>query len=95
MSPPKKKPMIDVDGGFSKAAGMLVAILTIVSIICAAVFYIVHQNDMLQAANERNADQIKNNTESIKKLNDWREMDYGNFSRIMKMMELMHERGAK
>ena len=91
MSPPraKKKPLIDMEGGFSKAAGYLIAILTIVSIICGGVFYIVHQLDMLQAGQALNAQAIHANSEGIKSLNEKRQDSYQNFDKIIQIMATM------
>jgi hypothetical protein len=98
MSPPRKKrpkPLIDMEGGFSRAAGYLIAILTIVSIICGGVFYVVHQLDMLQAGQALNEQAIHSLSEGIKTLNDKRQEGYENIDRIIRMVATMHNQEGK
>lgn len=82
---------IEMDGGVSKTAGLIVAILTIVSVICGAVFWIVHQNDMLQAQIMVAMQQISNNTAAIKEENEKRQQDEKNFDDVLIIMGKMHE----
>lgn len=74
----------------SKAAALTVAILTIVSIICGAVFWIVHQNDMLQMQVQILSQQVSANSEGIRSLNGKRTDDEENFNKIMQIIALSH-----
>jgi hypothetical protein len=85
---PDKDPIVAA----SKAVGLLVAILTVLSIVCAAVFWIVHQNDLLVTGQALNTQAIKNNTEAIKQLNDKREQGDDNFTKLIQIMATVHNR---
>lgn len=74
-----------------KSLGIVIAILTIVSIICGAVFWIVHQNDMLQSQVQLLSQQVQSNSEGIKTLNSKRQDDESNFNRIIEIIALSHK----
>ena len=82
----------DPEGGFSKTAGLVVAILTIVSIICGAVFWVVHQNDMLQTQVAVLQQEVSANSDGLKTLNEKRNTDEENFNRMILLVTRLHDR---
>lgn len=83
---------MSADAGISKAVTLLVAILTVVSLIAGGVFWIVHQNDLLATGQALNTQAIQNNTEAIKNLNEKRQQGDENFDKLIQIMSKMHGR---
>lgn len=83
---------IYTQGGISKTAGLIVAILSIVSVICGAVFWIVHQNDMLQMQVAVLQRQVEVNSEGIKTLNEKRQQNDENANRMIELIAHLHNK---
>jgi uncharacterized protein HemX len=70
----------------SKATGLLAAILTVLSIVCGGVYWIVHQNDILAQGQALNTQAIQNNTAAIKALDSKHRQGDKNFDRLVNLI---------
>ena len=80
----------DIVGGVSKIFRLLIGIITLISLIAGAVFWIVHQNDMLAQGQALNTQAIRNNTEAIKALTSKHDQGVQNFDRLLNIIAREH-----
>lgn len=90
-----RRPLIGPGGLVSWIFAIVVSSLTVLSIVCGAVFYIVHQIDQVQMAQALNAQAIRANSEGIKALNDKRQTEDGNFDKLLWIMKAMDQRRGR
>lgn len=87
---PQQAPTKSGERTFSGVFNLLVAILTVLSVLCAGVYWIVHENDMREEAQVLNTQAIKNNTDAIKQLEQKIQQGDQNFDRMLKLMGRLH-----
>ena len=81
--------------GTSKVLGLLVAILTVLSIVGGLIWNLSRQITTLQVVQVMQTQQIHSNSEGVKTLNDKRESDEDNFTKLIMMMARMSSREGR
>ena len=87
---PDKDPV----AGISKVVGLLVAVLTVLSIIGGLIWNLSSKLTIIQMTQVMHDQQIQANSMGIKTLNSKREQGDDNFTKLIEIMARVHDRGS-